>query len=83
MILEGITEIIKNIAKENKNKVVLSARLRDDLGIESIDIVGLMMQLEDEFDIEFDMSMVKPANFLSVETVYNLVTEMRREMICL
>ena len=33
-------------------KIVENASLRNDLGLESLDIVELIMELEDEFEIE-------------------------------
>jgi acyl carrier protein len=35
-----------------ESKVVLEASFKDDLGADSLDVVELVMELEDEFDME-------------------------------
>jgi acyl carrier protein len=36
----------------DESKIVENASLRNDLGLDSLDIVELIMELEDEFEIE-------------------------------
>jgi acyl carrier protein len=46
-------------------------------GLTSLATVGLMLALEDEFDIEFPDSMLGRKTFSSIETILDAVEELR------
>lgn len=46
-------------------------------GLTSLATVGLMLALEDEFDIEFPDSMLSRKTFSSIETILESVDELR------
>lgn len=50
--LERVTKIIVDRLGVEESKVELDASFRDDLGADSLDVVELVMELEDEFDME-------------------------------
>lgn len=50
--LERVTKIIVDRLGVEEPKVELEASFRDDLGADSLDVVELVMELEDEFDME-------------------------------
>ncbi|MFQ5685470.1 MAG: acyl carrier protein [Candidatus Scalindua sp.] len=50
-IEERLKEIILNHFGEGENPVTLETSFMDDLDADSLDIVELVMDLEDEFDI--------------------------------
>jgi acyl carrier protein len=50
--LERLTKIVVDRLSVNEEDVTLEANLKDDLGADSLDVVELIMELEDEFDIE-------------------------------
>ena len=43
--------------------------------IESMEILQLVSELNDEFDINITLPYIKPENFKSVESIYNMVQE--------
>lgn len=51
-VLERVTKIIVDRLGVEESKVTLEASFRDDLGADSLDVVELVMELEDEFDME-------------------------------
>lgn len=51
-ILERVTKIIVDRLGVEESEVTLEARFREDLGADSLDVVELVMELEDEFDME-------------------------------
>ncbi len=51
-VLERITKIIVDRLGVEESQVSLEASFKDDLGADSLDVVELVMELEDEFDIE-------------------------------
>ncbi len=51
-VLELVTKIIVDRLGVEENQVTLEASFKDDLGADSLDVVELVMELEDEFDME-------------------------------
>ncbi|HLU21935.1 acyl carrier protein [Lederbergia graminis] len=50
--LERVTKIIVDRLGVEESKVTLEASFKEDLGADSLDVVELVMELEDEFDME-------------------------------
>ncbi len=62
MVFEKVRSIICEQLGIEEDKVTLKSNITDDLGVDSIDIVDLVMSLEDEFELEMsddDISKVK------------------------
>ncbi|MFB9762268.1 MULTISPECIES: acyl carrier protein [Bacillaceae] len=51
-VLERVTKIIVDRLGVDETEVVPSANFKEDLGADSLDVVELVMQLEDEFEME-------------------------------
>ncbi|MEQ2526452.1 acyl carrier protein [Robertmurraya yapensis] len=51
-VLERVTKIIVDRLGVEESQVKLEATFKEDLGADSLDVVELVMELEDEFDIE-------------------------------
>jgi acyl carrier protein len=51
-VLERVTKIIVDRLGVDENQITLEASFKDDLGADSLDVVELVMELEDEFDME-------------------------------
>ena len=51
-VLERVTKVVVDRLNVDEEKVVLEASFRDDLNADSLDVVELVMELEDEFDME-------------------------------
>jgi acyl carrier protein len=51
-VLERVTKIIVDRLGVEESEVKLEASFKDDLGADSLDVVELVMELEDEFDLE-------------------------------
>ena len=51
-VFEQVKSIISDRLDVDEEKVVLEASFKDDLEADSLDVVELVMELEDEFDIE-------------------------------
>lgn len=51
-ILETVKKIIVDRLGVDESKITLEASFKEDLGADSLDIVELVMELEDEFDME-------------------------------
>ncbi|MGG3451366.1 MULTISPECIES: acyl carrier protein [Bacillaceae] len=51
-VLERVTKIIVDRLGVEESQVNLDAKFKEDLGADSLDVVELVMELEDEFDVE-------------------------------
>ena len=51
-VFERVKEIIVEQLDVEESEVTMEASFRDDLEADSLDVVELVMELEDEFDIE-------------------------------
>ncbi|ART76316.1 acyl carrier protein [Sutcliffiella horikoshii] len=51
-VLERVTKIIVDRLGVDESEVNLDSKFKDDLGADSLDVVELVMELEDEFDME-------------------------------
>ena len=67
-VFQDVQKVACDILKVPASRVVPSARLVEDLNVDSLFITQLAMGLEDEFDIEMEDS-----NFASLTTVQSVV----------
>jgi acyl carrier protein len=70
-VLQILHEINSDIDSSNQDDLIDSGLLN------SLDIMGLISDLEDAFDIEISMEEVVPENFNSAEAIYALVTRLK------
>jgi acyl carrier protein len=52
MSLDKISEIIANQVGMEAGKITANMAFKEDLGIDSLDIFEIIMELEEEFDLE-------------------------------
>jgi acyl carrier protein len=52
MIFEKVKEIVSNILGVDADEVTMESSFMDDLGADSLDVVELIMDLQDEFNLE-------------------------------
>lgn len=51
-VLERVTKIIVDRLDIEESKVTLESSFKEDLGADSLDVVELVMEFEDEFEME-------------------------------
>lgn len=51
-VVERVTKVIVDRLGVDESEVKVEASFREDLGADSLDVVELVMELEDEFDME-------------------------------
>lgn len=51
-VAERVTKVIVDRLGVDESEIKPEASFRDDLGADSLDVVELVMELEDEFDME-------------------------------
>ncbi len=67
-ILERVKKIIVDRLGVEESQVTPEATFKDDLGADSLDVVELVMELEDEFDME-----ISDEDAEKIETVGDVV----------
>mgnify|MGYP003399600371 CR=1 FL=1 len=70
-IREKVYEIIQNLC--GKSNVMLNNELQKDLGLDSLMLVSLLIEIEEVFSIELDESDMNPFELLIVGDVIELV----------
>jgi acyl carrier protein len=53
-VLERVTKVVVDRLGVDESEVKLEASFRDDLGADSLDVVELVMEFEEEFDMQID-----------------------------
>ncbi len=76
MIFEKLAALIAEQLGVDKNGLTPDTNFRDDLGVDSLDIVELSMALEDEFGIG-EMS---EEDLASITTIGDLVAYLQRQL---
>jgi acyl carrier protein len=51
-VFERVTKVVVDRLGVDESEVKVEASFREDLGADSLDVVELVMELEDEFDME-------------------------------
>lgn len=75
--MEKLLEILENIKPgvdyENTKTLI------DDHYLDSLSILSLIAEIEDEFDVVVPTIEIVPENFNSVEAMMNLITKLQEE----
>lgn len=75
--MDQIIEILKSIRDDID--YTTETNLVDGGLLDSFDIVGLITELKDAYDIEIDITELTPENFNSAEAIYELVERILNE----
>ena len=76
-MLDKVIEILQGIREDVDYETETS--LIDDNILDSFDIVGLVSELNDEFDVEINVDDLTPANFNSAENIVELIKKLQDE----
>lgn len=68
-----ILQIIKQIKEGDIDDTGMDYRLYEDFGMDSIEIMELVVAIEDEFDIEFDLDELDIEYLATIETLEQAV----------
>ena len=74
---EKVNEILKE--KSFCDEITSELKLKEDLGLDSLNMVELMVELEDKFNIEIEESDLDPASLQTVSQIYDLVEKYTEE----
>lgn len=74
-IFNRVRKILSRMVKLKESAVTLEAQLRDDLGVDSVDIWEIMTKMEEEFGID-----VKENDAVGINTVQDVVNVVKGKM---
>lgn len=72
-ILEILTGVRPDVDFENEKKLI------DDEILDSFDIISIVGDFNDEFDIEIDVEDLEPENFNTIEAMQELIERLQNE----
>ena len=70
-MLEQIKPLIAEALNLNEDDIKLESSLKDDLGIDSLDAVELIMELEDAFDVKIEDTEAQA--FVTIQDIVTLL----------
>ena len=56
MIFEKVVEVACSLSSLEKEKITLNSNFTEDLGLDSLDLFQIITELEELYNIEFDLS---------------------------
>lgn len=74
---KSVSEIIKQ--KGYSAEIIPKLKLKEDLGLDSLDMVELIVELEEQYNIEIDESDLDPAELQTLGQVHDLVEKYTRK----
>ena len=75
--MDELLSILKDICP--KVDFVNEKKLIDDGKLDSLDIISIVNELNEHYDIEIDVDDLEPENFNTVEAMLELIEKLRNE----
>ena len=72
-LLDILRDLKPGVNFENEKNLI------DDKILDSLEVMNLTVELNDEFDIEITPLDILPENFQSVDTIYQLIQRLQEE----
>jgi acyl carrier protein len=77
-VQEKIKEIIFSIAEEDIDRnVILEENGLRNVGLNSLNMIKILVEIEKEFDIEIDFDEITPATWYSLDNLSNYVSSLK------
>ena len=72
-LLEILKEVRPDVDFENEEKLI------DDDILDSFDIISIVSEINDEFDVDINVDDLLPENFNTVDAMFELITKLKEE----
>ena len=76
-MMEELRELLEEIRPDID--FVKEKKLIDDGILDSIDIIGIVTEINDHFDVGINVQYLLPENFNSMEAIYALIQKLQEE----
>ncbi len=75
-ILGSLIDIYKQYIEEEQDKIVLNKETKlQDMPINSVSYIKVIIDIENEFDFEFDDDALLPDHFVTIDDMVNYIME--------
>lgn len=71
-LMQILQEIRPDVDFENETALI------DDGILDSFDVVSIISELDDAFNVQIRITELDPENFNSAESIWNLITELKK-----
>ena len=71
--LEKLARLLNQVAGNDPSTVLLSSRLKEDLDLESLEMMELLFEAEDEFGLKIEIPTESLADIKTVEDLLDLL----------
>ncbi len=68
-IKQKVMEILGNNSEDELSQITEVSRIRTDLGIDSIKLVDVVLEIEEEFGVDVDIAALTPENFSNAQRI--------------
>jgi acyl carrier protein len=75
-LVKRVTEVLRRFVTDSSAEITPSTRLFDDLGLDSTNILELLVELESEIGVEFDTDDLEFEHFKTVDSLAGFVAEL-------
>ena len=72
-MLDKVRKMLAEQLNISVDKITPESRVIEDLGADSLDVVEMLLDLEEEFGVQFQSEEMK--NYRTVEDLYNAINE--------
>ncbi|MGB5823764.1 MAG: acyl carrier protein [Proteocatella sp.] len=72
-MLNKVIEILAEKLDKDASEIQVTSKIKDDLGADSLDMVEIVMEIEEEFDVEVDDA--DTALIITVQDIIDYVTK--------
>ena len=72
-LLKILQQVIEDVDFENETALI------DGEILDSFEIIAIVNEINDAFDIEIDMDDLEPENFNSISAIYKLIQKLQNE----
>ncbi len=74
-VVSAVITALAQVLKREPDSIAEQTRLLDDLGLDSTNVLELLMNLEDQLGLEFDSDTLEQRHFESVDTLAGYIIE--------
>ena len=78
-MIEKLKEILAEYSEDGNTDITTETELKNDLGLNSLELAELACAVEDEFDIEITIDDMTEENFDSLEAICAMVARIQDE----
>lgn len=78
-MIETIKELIKETLNKSDLQIQEDSHLMEDLGIDSLQLIDLMLAVEEEFDVEIDFDNFDMKHFHSLTAFTSYISTLQSE----